>query len=260
MNAIIYAAGRATRLGIAFAQQPKILLEIGGRSLLERHVHRLAAAGVRRITVVTGHCRQAIADRLPALARSHGVETVELFNPDFGEGSAVSMLVSLPVIERAGGPVLLMDGDVLYDSRMLPRLLGSPHPSALLVDFAYSSTDDDPVLVPIRNDRPFEFLKRWSGEADRVGESVGFFKLDPADRPLLEHETHARATGIGRLDSMDEILRALVRAGRFGYEDITGLPWTEIDYPEDIAYAQERVLPALQEDPAPQPSGRRPGR
>lgn len=259
MNAIIYAAGRATRLGIAFAKQPKILLEIGGRSLLERHVHRLAAAGVRRITVVTGHCRQAVADRLPALSRKHGIDVTELFNPDFGEGSAVSMLVSLPEIERAGGPVLLMDGDVLYDGRMLPRLLASPHRSALLVDFNYSSADDDPVLVPIRAGRPFEFLKRWSGEAERVGESVGFFKLDPDDRPLLEQEARTRSTGLGRLDSMDEILRALVRADRFGFEDITGLPWTEIDYPDDIAHARDVVLPALREDAAPMRTGPIPG-
>jgi choline kinase len=157
------------------------------------------------------------------------------------------MLVSLPHIVRSLKEVLLMDGDVLYDSRMLPRLIRSPHRSALLVDFKYSTADDDPVLVPIRAGRPFEFVKRWQGTAERVGESVGFFKLDPADMPMLIEETRARSAGRARLDSMDEVLRALVRAGRFGYEDITGLPWTEIDFPEDVVYAREQVLPALVE-------------
>lgn len=247
MNAIIYAAGRATRLGPAYAQRPKILIEFGGLSLLERHVICLAEVGIQRVVVVTGHCREAIVAELPRLSRDHRVEVVERYNPDFGEGSVISLGVSFPDIEASKDGVLLMDGDVLYDVRMLRRLLDSRHPSALLVDFNYSTADDDPVLVPITNDRPFEFLKRWRGTADKVGESVGFFRIAPQDLPLLAEETQARSVGRQRLDSMDEILRALVKADRFGYEDISGLPWTEIDFPTDIAYAREHVLPSLSE-------------
>ena len=35
--------------------------------------------------------------------------------------------------------------------------------------------------------------------------------------------------------------------GTFGYEDITGLPWTEIDFPEDVEKARELILPRLEE-------------
>src|SRR4030095_11812143 len=151
MHAIIYAAGRATRLGPAFAQHPKILLEFGGRTLLERHIARLADVGIKRVAVVTGHCRELIAEHLPGLSRTYGIEISELFNPDFCEGSVISMWVSLPEIERSAGGVLLMDGDVLYSGRMLPQLLASQHPTALLVDFAATATDEDPVLVPVKN-------------------------------------------------------------------------------------------------------------
>lgn len=37
------------------------------------------------------------------------------------------------------------------------------------------------------------------------------------------------------------------RAGRFFAEDITGIPWTEIDFPEDVAYANNIILTALQD-------------
>ncbi|MBL9139684.1 MAG: phosphocholine cytidylyltransferase family protein [Verrucomicrobiales bacterium] len=245
MTAIIYAAGRATRLGPAYAQRPKIMIEFGGLSLLERHVICLADVGIQRVVVVTGHCREAIASELPRIAREHRVEVVECFNPDFGEGSVISLAVSFPEIEASKDGVLLMDGDVLYDSRLLRNLLASKHPSALLVDFHYSTADDDPVLVPITRERPFEFLKRWRGTADKMGESVGFFKVAPQDLALLAEETRARSVGRRRLDSMDEVLRALVKADRFGYEDISGMPWTEIDFPTDISYAREHILPSL---------------
>lgn len=249
MNAILYAAGRATRLGSAYRDRAKIMLEFGGHSLLEWHVRHLSALGICRVAVVTGYLREQVASLLPELCRRYTVELLEIFNPNFTEGSAISMLVSLPEIERAEDSVLLMDGDVLYDQAVLRRLLESRHPTVLLIDREYSTADDDPVLVPVRHGRPFEFKKQWRGQAEEVGESVGFFKVAPADLPALIAETRRRAVGRGRLDSYDEIIRALVKADRFAREDVTGLPWTEIDFPQDVVVAQEKVLPALLAQP-----------
>jgi choline kinase len=246
MNAILYVAGRATRLGKHTQGRHKALIEFGGQSLFERHVIALAALRVPTLFVVTGHLREQFQSAMPALQSRHGVELVELFNPEFTEGSALSMLASLPAIESAGQDVLLMDGDVLYDARMLRRLVESPHRTALLVDRNYSSADDDPVLVPMRNGKPFDFVKRWRGESESIGESIGFFKVHKDDLPLLLGETRARATGTYRNDSYDDILRVLVKAGRFNAVDVTGMPWTELDFPSDLEYARRVVLPALE--------------
>ena len=51
--------------------------------------------------------------------------------------------------------------------------------------------------------------------------------------------------GEARAQSYDEIIRALVIAGCFGAEDVTGEPWTEIDFPEDLEFAEHEVLPAI---------------
>jgi choline kinase len=53
------------------------------------------------------------------------------------------------------------------------------------------------------------------------------------------------SVGAGRSASYDDVLRRMVRAGRFGHEDITGLPWTEIDFPADVERALREVLPAI---------------
>jgi len=245
MNAILYVAGRASRLGALAQGRNKVLLEFGGLSLLERHVKILARLGVPKLFVVTGHLREQLLAVFPGLQSRYGVELVELFNADFAEGSVLSMHASLPALESAGDGVLIMDGDVLYDLRLLQRLIQSPERTALLVDRGYTTTDEDPVLVPMRNGKPFEFLKQWRGDADSVGESVGFFKVDAADLPLLIQETNARTTGSRRSESYDNILRALVLAGRFSAVDVTDLPWTEIDFPADIDHANRVVVPAL---------------
>lgn len=246
MNAILYVAGRALRLGPQAQEISKVLLECGGQSLLERHVMLLARLRIPKLFVVTGHLREQLQAVFPGLQSRYGIEIEEMFNADFAEGSALSMHTSLPALEAARDSVLIMDGDVLCDLRILQRLVESPHRTALLVDRGYSTADDDPVLVPMRNGRPFEFVKKWQGQADSIGESIGFFKVDVADLPRLVAETKARLTGPGRKDSYDEILRVLVKEGRFGAVDVTGVPWTEIDFPSDLEYAIRVVLPALE--------------
>lgn len=246
MNAILYVAGRATRLGEHTRGRHKVLLEFAGQSLLERHVKFLARLRVPKLFVVTGHLREQLQAAFPVLQTRYGVEIVEMFNADFAEGSALSMHTSLPALEAARDGVLLMDGDVLYDLRMLKRLVESPDRTTLLVDRGYSTADDDPVLVPMRDGKPFDFIKKWRGEADSIGESVGFFKVAVADLPRLIAETKARSMGAGRADSYDDILRVLVKEGRFGAVDVTGVPWTEIDFPADLDHANRVILPALE--------------
>jgi choline kinase len=250
MHAILYIAGRAIRLGPIATARNKVLLDFEGKSLLERHVMILAKLGVSKLYLVTGHLRENIQEVMPHLSQRYGLALEELYNADFTEGSVLSMHASLPALANVTDSVLLMDGDVLYDARMLQRLLDSPHRTALLVDRDYSTIDDDPVLVPLRSGRPFEFVKKWKpapGEVTAtVGESVGFFKVHSADLPVLIRETCGRAFGPARADSFDEVLRILVKQGLFGAEDVTGLPWTEIDFPHDLDYAAKFILPALQ--------------
>ena len=250
MHAILYIAGRAMRLGHIAAGRNKALLEFGGKSLLERHVEILRNLGISKVYIVTGYLRERLQAVMPSFSSQYSMEIEELFNPDYLEGSVLSMHASIPALENITDTVLLMDGDVLYDSRMLERLLNSASRTALLVDRDFSTVDDDPVLVPLRDGQPFEFVKKWKpapGEiADAIGESVGFFKVAAADLPSLVRETRARSVGDRRGDSYDEALRALVKNGVFGAEDVTGLPWTEIDFPHDIDYATKVILPALQ--------------
>ena len=54
------------------------------------------------------------------------------------------------------------------------------------------------------------------------------------------------ATG-RRMMEYEEPIRDMIMASaadRFGFEDISGLPWTEIDFPEDVVRARV-LLPKL---------------
>ncbi|HEY6942873.1 sugar phosphate nucleotidyltransferase, partial [Dokdonella sp.] len=61
-RAMIFAAGRGERMRPLTDATPKPLLRAGGRMLIERHLDKLAAAGVREVVVNTSH----LAAQFPA--------------------------------------------------------------------------------------------------------------------------------------------------------------------------------------------------
>ena len=245
MRAVIFAAGRGGRLDQSPTRAiPKILLEVGGVTLLEWHYRRLLAVGLNTVTVVVGYQAELVREMIKELNVRYSCQVDAVVNPDFVLGSVVSMNASFEYIPANNESMLLMDGDVLYPSAMLRRLIESPCASCLLVDCSVDVEDPEPVLVPLRRSRPFEFVKGWSGTADYVGESIGFFKVSPLDRERLASKT-SRLAREHPEEPYEEAIRFLVKRGRFGCEDVTGVPWIEIDFASDLKIAREQVMPAV---------------
>jgi choline kinase len=129
MKALILAAGVGKRLAGSSDDLPKVLLRFGSTSLLERHLSMLASCGVTDVTIVIGHRGDAIKAELERIGRND-VRTYE--NPRYREGSVVSLWSARDVL-RHGDSVLLMDADVLYDSRLLKLLLTTPIENCFLM-------------------------------------------------------------------------------------------------------------------------------
>lgn len=240
MKAVILAAGVGRRIGLDI---PKCLLEFGEKTLLQRHVEILRGCGIDDLTIGVGH-KAAEIER--ALAKLDGGQSVRVVhNPDYAQGSVVT-LWHLRECFVTSVDVLLMDADVLYDHRMIERLIESPHRNCFLLDRDLES-GDEPVKICVRDGRLVEFRKQVEVACDYFGESVGFFRLsNPMAKELIY--AMARYIDVGDLDTpYEEALRDVLLAApdQFGFEDITGLPWTEIDFPKDIERARDEILPRL---------------
>ena len=242
VTAIILAAGYGRRLG-EMHNEPKVLLKFDGRSLLERRLEALSAAGVRTVSITVGYA----ADRVRAEVDRIGVpiDVRYVYNPRFREGSLLSLLVQREVLE-GGGPVLVMDGDVLHDKRMIERLFSGAGEAVLLVD-PELEPGDEPVKVCFRGDTIVDFRKRPEFPHDRHGESVGFFYFSPRVARLLAERCAVLAEGEGGGLEYEEAIRELILAdpALFGAEDVGDLPWTEIDFAEDVVRARDEILPQL---------------
>ena len=244
MRAIILAAGKGLRMTFERERLPKVMLSFGGKTLLRRHLEILRACGIDEIIVAVGYRAQLIAAEVAALGFGGSVELVD--NPKYKQGSIVTLWSVREALMR-GGDVILMDGDVLYDYRMMERLLASDHGNCFLLDRDFEE-GEEPTKLCVRDGHLVEFHKVVNVAYDFWGESVGFFRLseDVARRIVPAAKRYLDADM--RFELYDEALRSILITdppGAFGFEDITGLPWTEIDFKEDIDYANQNVLGKL---------------
>ncbi|MBV9747474.1 MAG: phosphocholine cytidylyltransferase family protein [Acetobacteraceae bacterium] len=239
-RALILAAGVGRRLGAE--PGPKALLRFAGSSLLARHIAILRGCGVRDVTIVAGYRADEVRAELDALG---GDPPAVVVNPDYREGSLVSLHVGRGVL-HGGAPVILMDADVLYDARLMTRLVQSSAVNCLLLDREIEP-GDEPVKLCIAGGRIVDFRKRPRAAHEWHGESVGFFRFAPDAAAELAERAAAYVEEGRRAMEYEEPIRDMILASppeRFGFEDISGLPWTEIDFPEDVEKARA-LLPAL---------------
>lgn len=238
MRAVLLAAGRGRRLGL---DGPKCLLEIGGQSLLSRHLSHLEGAGVTALTIVTGHAKDALEAALAndlearrAAGRPLGLDVELRFNERFEHGSLVSLHCAFDRLAQGG---IWMDADVMYPTALLRRLVASAHASCALLD-GRSEEQGEEMMLGVRDGRLHRIARRVGDGWDLVGESVGFFKISAADASVLA-AVLAEEVAAGRLDQEHEdgLDKALPRLS-FGYERVDDLAWTEIDFPEDIPRAE----------------------
>ena len=244
MRAIIFAAGIGRRIGGDEGHPPKCLLQFGGKSLLHRHLELLRHCGIGEVVLGVGFQAEMIQMELDALGADGFARTV--FNPRFEEGSNLTLWSLRDELIQAD-EVLLMDADVLYDHRMIKTLLHTSHANCFLMDREFES-GDEPVKLCVRDGNLVEFRKLIEVDFDFCGESVGFFLLkNRISRKLIEVcERFTKNPEECYEETMREVLLDSP-FGTFGYEDITGLPWTEIDFPEDVEKARELILPRLEE-------------
>jgi choline kinase len=244
-RACILAAGVGNRLGDLQDKPPKALLEFGGQSLLSRHLANLARIGVDSVAIGTGY--RAGDLQAEAMRAGFSGEITFVHNPDFTEGSVITMAVLGEAMMSAGGPVILMDADVMYDPKLMARLANSAHANCLLVDRDFEE-GDEPVKVCVRGENDLvNFRKIVETPYDWCGESVGFFKWSPDMAGNLNRRAQDYIERGERQAPYEEIIRDAILAAPqdFGFEDITGTPWVEIDFPEDVAKAEREILPLI---------------
>ena len=112
VKAMVLAAGRGERMRPLTDAAPKPLLRVGGKSLIQHHLERLAAAGFREVVINTAWLGDMIESALGTGTRFGLAITYSHERPEALETGG-GIFNALPLLGSA--PFLLVNGDVWTD-------------------------------------------------------------------------------------------------------------------------------------------------
>ncbi|QZA89098.1 phosphocholine cytidylyltransferase family protein [Salinarchaeum sp. IM2453] len=234
------AAGQGTRLRPLTDDRPKPLVELAGKSLLERNLDTLEAVGIDDHVIVTGY----MAEEIDAL----GYETVH--NDVYDSTEMVYSLFCAADQFPDDRDLVISYGDIVYDESVVESLLDCDASVCVVVDEAWEE------LWEARFDDPLSDAETLQCDATGQIESIG---AEPTDRSDIE----GQYIGLikirsDRISAFTDVYEELSDGGSTAVEmthflqhlidhgwDIQAVPvsggWIEVDTITDLEYYNENI-------------------
>lgn len=230
--AIILAAGRGRRLGALTRSQPKCLLRVGPRTLLEHQLAALRQVGVERVAAVIGFAGEKVravgGNRLDYILNRRSSSTNSLY----------SLWLARHLARRG---FLLLNADVFFPPEVLVRLLESPYPDALTVE-RRARFEAEEMKVELNGDRVLALSKELPGGRSHA-ENVGIVKFSAAGAEALSSTMERLLARGAERQFAPFAFNVLARDYPLHAVAIDGLPWIEIDFASDLRRARREILP-----------------
>jgi phosphoenolpyruvate phosphomutase len=257
VRAIILAAGFEPGLLPLIEDRPKALLDIKGKSILERQVETLNACNIKDIVVVRGYQKEKFT--LPNIRYYD--------NEDYEKSFDLTSLFCADTELR--GRCLVLYGDILFDRSVLGKLLQSDKDISLVVDRAWydqgghvrsGEAPPKPDLVLLRDppEQGYRFLPttadttiakigQHQSPEDAHGEFIGMAMFSPSGADVLRQAYH-RVIGSDHggpfheapsleQASLTDMIQELIDHGQDVYAVNIYKGWMEVDTFEDYQRA-----------------------
>lgn len=160
MKAIILAAGEGTRLRPLTDDKPKCLVNLFGKSILERQIDVMKKCGIDEIIIITGYKSEKL-QKFP----------VKIYhNKKYG---STNMLESLFLASgEFESPLIVSYGDIIYEKKILKSLIDSPDNISIVVDKKWKRYWEKRFKDPLSD---AESLVLKNNQVMEVGKSVDSF-------------------------------------------------------------------------------------
>jgi L-glutamine-phosphate cytidylyltransferase len=247
VKAIIVAAGMGKRLRPYTDDRPKCLVEINGRSILERQLDAYRAAGIDDISIVRGYMRERI--------NVAGVRYFE--NVEFEKNN---ILLSLFYAEEAMAEGFLFSyADIVFRPEVVRTAMVTEGDYALVIDRrwseAYEGREQHPVteaeVARVEGGRVTRVGKKTVPPEQATGEFIGLgrFSARAAERMKARfherrHELAGKPYGTAprfEVSYVTDLLNDLIDGGEVMRPAFIDGGWREIDTVEDLERAKAVV-------------------
>jgi choline kinase len=235
MKAIILSAGQGSRLGHLVDDRPKCLIDLNGRTLLDRQLDTLEANGVDEAVVVTGFHDHLVEEVLAKRGGGPNVRTS--FNPFYKVADNTGSLFMARA--ELSGDCLVWNGDTLVSNGLMSRVVGNDRAGiCVTIDRKESYDDDDMKVIAGQNGRLRAIGKRIAQGVN--AESIGLLAFRGGGAELFrEAIERAMRTKEGTTIWYLRVIHHLAQNGEVWTLDIQGEEWGEVDFPPDVEAARE---------------------
>jgi len=235
MIIVILAAGMGQRLRPLTEDKPKILLEINGKTLLERFISVFSKNNISEFILVVGHYKEKVDEAIISLQKKYNinVKIVENEKYDITNTSCSTYIASKDITDD----FVLINGDNVLDSNIVKKIINTEN-TGMVID-NYKELNEESFKITINNGIIEDIGKELNIETSN-GEFIGVSKVVKRD-----------------IDEFNKILCNLIKENPqnyydFAYKDLSkiskidfvytnGLKWTEIDDHDDWEKAKEIV-------------------
>ncbi len=233
MKAIILAAGRGSRMKNLTDEQPKCLVELRGKALLDRQLEALRAAGIADIAIVTGYKRELLASR----------GLVEFHNARWAETNMVSSLVCAQDWLQAE-PCIVSYSDIFYSPMAVQSLMTSAASLAVTYDpnwlELWTRRFGDPLLdaetFRLTPEHTLAEIGNKPTSVDEVqGQYMGLLRFTPEGwREVLRIRSELTSDQCDKMH-MTGTLQKIIDAGQVPIAAVPSTSeWGEVDSAEDL--------------------------
>jgi|TARA_B110000008_G_scaffold276677_1_gene316421 L-glutamine-phosphate cytidylyltransferase len=244
IKALIVAAGLGTRLKGHTENDPKCMLDFGGKTLLQRQLFSYKKNGIENISLVRGYKKNKINYK--------GIRYFD--NEDFKNNN---ILNSLFYAEQAlNGNIIISYSDILFEPFVVKRLIDSDHDISVVVDVDwrdyYVDRKDHPLteaenVIFNSNNEVIKIGKIASEKEEVHGEFIGMIKLNHRGCKILKQNFHRvkklfwnkpfQRAKIFQNAYLTDMIQELVDIGIKVHCVIIERGWKEIDTVEDYKKA-----------------------
>jgi len=248
MKAIILAAGEGKRLKPFAENMPKCLIELEGKSILDRQIEVIRRCGIDDVIVVKGYMANRINRK----------DVHYYFNKDYG---TTNMVMTLWCAEKElKGEVVVSYGDIVYNEEVLRSLIDSAHDISVVVDVAWEKYWKMRFDDPLKDAEAFKMDRTGRIEiigqrAERISDIeagyIGLVKFRGGGMKAFR-ESFLNARNVSRNGGkawgaprpfeksyMTDMLQGLVNEGHDVYGVKVEGGWVEIDSPSDYDLAKK---------------------
>ena len=238
MKGLILAAGRGSRLGPHTADKPKSLLEINGKSLIRRNLENFQKVGIDQVILVLGYLKEMLEEEIYSYFPKEFVKI--LYNPDYTRGSGSTLMCAS---EELKGSFLVVESDLLYDAKILQRMIDADTDHGLTVGRFHNGRKEIKVYLEngcIAN-------PHWGLEYndDAIGDWVGFTKLSDSSSAHLKKMLEDTNPNQGKELNYEDFIAKLFKVFPFKPIYINDLPWIEIDNYDDFKRGESEICPRI---------------